>query len=109
FDGRVERVGVRQAPHDVGAHAHRTEDERQVAITGGDRALAGDHHVLPVDLLDGEVVVVAVHGHVEAHLAPAGTPVLQDGALEQTDHDLAGDRKSTRLNSSHVSISYAVF
>src|SRR5699024_12562047 len=30
-----------------------------------------------------------------------GVDVLQD--------DLAGDRKSTRLNSSHVSISYAVF
>src|SRR5438034_8830950 len=25
------------------------------------------------------------------------------------DHDLAGDRKSTRLNSSHTVISYAVF
>src|SRR5699024_9016077 len=88
--GRVERVGVRQAPHDVRAHAHRTGDERQVAITGGDCALAGDHHVLPVDPLDREVVVVAVHGHVEAHLAPASAPVLHDGALEQADHDLAG-------------------
>src|SRR6266480_5550323 len=36
-----------------------------------------------------------------------------DGLLlhvrEQIDHDLTADRKSTRLNSSHMSISYAVF
>src|SRR4051812_49826819 len=37
-----------------------------------------------------------------AHLAP-GTGHAQAGAEE------AGDRKSTRLNSSHMSISYAVF
>src|SRR3712207_7781667 len=29
--------------------------------------------------------------------------------LYQYDHDLARDRKSTRLNSSHANISYAVF
>src|SRR5207249_10434498 len=31
------------------------------------------------------------------------------GAAMATVHCLGGDRKSTRLNSSHVSISYAVF
>src|SRR5206468_9264014 len=30
-------------------------------------------------------------------------------AAEQHDHDRRGDRKSTRLNSSHDQISYAVF
>src|SRR6266704_4839412 len=38
----------------------------------------------------------------------AGYPVLAvDPRADR--HDRAGDRKSTRLNSSHVSISYAVF
>src|SRR6266403_5394054 len=48
--------------------------------------------------------------------APAGfllgALVDLDGAFEigaVFDHDARGDRKSTRLNSSHVEISYAVF
>src|SRR5438874_5263642 len=42
--------------------------------------------------------------------AEAGHPVVELRPLEVVD-DLAcgGDRKSTRLNSSHVEISYAVF
>src|SRR5699024_6298799 len=36
----------------------------------------------------------------------AGLPIISDGQLL---FQLNGDRKSTRLNSSHVSISYAVF
>src|SRR5690625_6353141 len=52
---------------------------------------------LDLDLpLPGPVVVVDLDG---ADLAPAG-------GLES---DVPGDRKSTRLNSSHVAISYAVF
>src|SRR5699024_11316338 len=35
--------------------------------------------------------------------------VAHDRALGQLRHGQAEDRKSTRLNSSHVSISYAVF
>src|SRR5215468_12175660 len=31
------------------------------------------------------------------------------GAPKGADHPRAGDRKSTRLNSSHITISYAVF
>src|SRR5690625_6612775 len=34
---------------------------------------------------------------------------LTHGDLRELDIDQAGDRKSTRLNSSHVAISYAVF
>src|SRR3712207_8419803 len=44
--------------------------------------------------------------------APLGSraPGGSRPALEQGDqHDEAGDRKSTRLNSSHANISYAVF
>src|SRR2546426_4837556 len=56
------------------------------------------------------------HGDVRAvrasrHPAPAGTcaAVSQDGACHRPGADHAGDRKSTRLNSSHLVISYAVF
>src|SRR3989442_8748141 len=46
-----------------------------------------------------------VHG--ERRVARA-RPLVGAGELEQAAH-CAGDRKSTRLNSSHVRISYAVF
>src|SRR5699024_11977504 len=47
-------------------------------------------------------------GTVSSIYVPEGGAVAQDGiVLELAGEDL--DRKSTRLNSSHVSISYAVF
>src|SRR5437868_8551136 len=64
---------------------------------------------------DAEVDVVAVleflrraRGHLVLGPGHVGTPSgLTRGAL--LDALFGGDRKSTRLNSSHVSISYAVF
>src|SRR5690606_40678653 len=54
---------------------------------------------------------LAVLRHVQAgdtlDLVTPGLLVLRN--LVQRDRDLGGDRKSTRLNSSHVKISYAVF
>src|SRR3712207_7155594 len=45
----------------------------------------------------------------EPHVAAQGVPVVHL-ALQQPRHRLQpGDRKSTRLNSSHANISYAVF
>src|SRR5262245_27569573 len=41
--------------------------------------------------------------------APAEGERDKGNAIEQAAHDLRGDRKSTRLNSSHLGISYAVF
>src|SRR5699024_12085679 len=50
---------------------------------------------------------------VEGRPDPAPVAQLHEGAGMVVGEDLAGgaliDRKSTRLNSSHVSISYAVF
>src|SRR5699024_65604 len=45
-----------------------------------------------------------VHEHPHRHHEPEET---EEG--RQVHHELLGDRKSTRLNSSHVSISYAVY
>src|SRR3712207_6974266 len=48
---------------------------------------------------------VRPHEHAEAELARLRDPALDVGHRPQ----LPGDRKSTRLNSSHANISYAVF
>src|SRR5699024_11962731 len=59
---------------------------------------AGAQRRLPAGVLDEELALLGlgVVGRQQVHL-----PLVHDVAL--------GDRKSTRLNSSHVSISYAVF
>src|SRR5690349_22546014 len=54
------------------------------------------------------------HGSVqdpEGRARHVAEPVLPRAVLrvQRADHPVAGDRKSTRLNSSHVEISYAVF
>src|SRR5690606_40445454 len=55
----------------------------------------------------------AVHHRVDHHEpAPGGDPAVGgplQGGPERSSQDHAVDRKSTRLNSSHVKISYAVF
>src|SRR5437773_2809656 len=52
-------------------------------------------------------------GHAAAAQGRAGADARQAGALEAADSDPGApqlrDRKSTRLNSSHITISYAVF
>src|SRR3989475_4625823 len=52
----------------------------------------------------GEILGLRVLGVVDEHPAPA-----VDVDVELTDQTLDRDRKSTRLNSSHSQISYAVF
>src|SRR5690625_4419722 len=68
-------------------------------------------------LVEDEVRVAAPGSEQGVLEAGAGDPLEVDGrddlvgvdvAAPQRDAD-AGDRKSTRLNSSHVAISYAVF
>src|SRR2546430_11944969 len=61
----------------------------------------------------------ALGAHLDRHLVggaahPPGAHLdhrlhLLEGALEDAEGLLLGDRKSTRLNSSHSQISYAVF
>src|SRR4051812_49687636 len=49
------------------------------------------------------------HGFERALLVPGDTPLLDPGELDDLLARSEEDRKSTRLNSSHMSISYAVF
>src|SRR2546430_14607094 len=67
------------------------------------------HDALPISLYDyGAEIAIAGHDHEYERFAPQ-TP---DGHLDTVRGIRAfvvGDRKSTRLNSSHSQISYAVF
>src|SRR5690625_7042801 len=50
------------------------------------------------------VEAIRRHGHLEADIYPVGKQASDSKLINQDT-----DRKSTRLNSSHVAISYAVF
>src|SRR3712207_8224891 len=72
------------------------------------RELAGEH-VVPLGVHaddDDRVQPVLVLG---GGGADADAPGLPQDALERLAAERAGDRKSTRLNSSHANNSYAVF
>src|SRR5207253_689358 len=58
--------------------------------------------------LPAEVDVPANRGQPAAHVGGLESDLSVD-VLQATPHIGAADRKSTRLNSSHVAISYAVF
>src|SRR3712207_8513996 len=57
------------------------------------------------DVLDGDSYIGAVGGRI---VLPDGT-LQEAGSIIWNDGTCLGDRKSTRLNSSHANISYAVF
>src|SRR3712207_7915774 len=62
------------------------------------------------DVRQPQVGLVAAADHGRAHLQRVRAAVAADQAhVGLTDGSAAGDRKSTRLNSSHANISYAVF
>src|SRR3712207_7985362 len=58
----------------------------------------------------GDVITESLSGHPEHGFVPFD-PLRAPNSLEarKAVHRLARDRKSTRLNSSHANISYAVF
>src|SRR5690606_40521866 len=71
------------------------------------RTLNRMHEVLPGARVDGEVLIDGNNLY-----GPGVDPVLvrrQVGMVFQRPNPFPTDRKSTRLNSSHVKISYAVF
>src|SRR3712207_8703935 len=67
------------------------------------------HDALPISAIEG--VAGSAHRRRAARIprarAPRGRP-QREGA-EESDRGVVLDRKSTRLNSSHANISYAVF
>src|SRR3712207_8926085 len=65
-------------------------------VHGDDLASPQRHHLAPLAVLDGFGGAQTVAGREDAVVGGGGAAALQD-------------RKSTRLNSSHANISYAVF
>src|SRR5437773_4307845 len=63
-----------------------------------------------VDLFLNPTLEVLAHllGHLGFEVPGPEEPEQSDQGMAQRIHD-GGDRKSTRLNSSHITISYAVF
>src|SRR5688500_19279674 len=59
--------------------------------------------------VDAEGQGFTAGGAMSSHRPPEPGPASLEAALVNAAHDLARDRKSTRLNSSHLVISYAVF
>src|SRR3712207_9201152 len=64
------------------------------------------HDALPISA----VVGVGVSGHDGVHVGADALDDVTPGGVGRVDAvAVGGDRKSTRLNSSHANISYAVF
>src|SRR5262245_11671082 len=66
----------------------------------------------PYTVAPGDVLLVQPASLDSPVRLPGDQPVLPDGTIQLGRYGrlpVAGDRKSTRLNSSHLGISYAVF
>src|SRR3712207_9118291 len=66
------------------------------------------HDALPIFEVKRELLSTIGDAVPDAHLATT-TSSLQVGAIAEASGHPSQDRKSTRLNSSHANISYAVF
>src|SRR5690606_39630222 len=87
-----------------------------ISVSGGsvDGFVQAAHSAftVPVEPGQGTGVAKAVLLRVARHVQPVNTPYKfppSDDLADKTLHGVQRDRKSTRLNSSHVKISYAVF
>src|SRR5207253_11218907 len=74
-----------------------------ISLNIGVRGLTGRYTPRSTVLLDGVPLAVAPYGQPQLSFAP-----ISLNNIESIDV-VRRDRKSTRLNSSHVAISYAVF
>src|SRR5438067_4762583 len=101
---RITRIARFFSPHDSLEPllaGHDVEADGVLELAQADRA---QPHRPSVGLLE---VVRAVHQAAEVHAVMEAEHVTR--LVRETGHMFGLDRKSTRLNSSHVSISYAVF
>src|SRR6266496_3203598 len=113
--GAADAIGVDLNVADVGVLAHRPAAAAEQLADGLQRRVAQDRlvavvspdveiGVLQVEQDVGRAVTFGVEGRDQRRGGQRPVAVLLSGVL-----DGLADRKSTRLNSSHVEISYAVF
>src|SRR5207249_9299652 len=81
----------------------------RVEIAAAARASARDPARIGIVAVTKTLPPDAVLAALAAGLGDIGENYVQEGRLKRLAIGRRGDRKSTRLNSSHVSISYAVF
>src|SRR5207248_7517470 len=101
--GRPRLVHLR---HAVNAHAAMLAAQQAPAPAPASVAAMGEPALPMSD--DVRKVVAEIVGALPAS-TPAPAPPPQSPLLAMLEHELRKDRKSTRLNSSHRTISYAVF
>src|SRR3712207_7371960 len=97
-DGRGEKV--------IGLALNLEEDNVGVIIAGDDTHIQEGNLVRRTERLASVPVGEGVLGRV---INALGVPLDGKGEIEAEDALPVEDRKSTRLNSSHANISYAVF
>src|SRR5688572_16421191 len=78
------------------------------AIPGVLKARFGSHEVINTIMLNF-IAIALVSYFTQYHYKVPGDPILQTSMIGEGAHIARLDRKSTRLNSSHSQISYAVF
>src|SRR5258707_15508099 len=67
------------------------------------------HDALPISPVGDHCEVKAIKSVFREHSVPVNSTKSMTGTECSRKTDLIADRKSTRLNSSHANISYAVF
>src|SRR5947209_8846228 len=101
FTGRLDRIGTMRQYQGLNGFLLRTESEHDCYGAGhaGTALSAGLGMAVGRDLRGGNEHVVVV----------AGDAAFTCGISYEALNNAKSDRKSTRLNSSHANISYAVF
>src|SRR5256885_11204442 len=94
------RGGARPPPEGGGSREH----EDSLPLGRGARRWLDEPFDVPAPIATGKELVQAELSHLLEHIGR-----LRDPPEEEDVEVLGQDRKSTRLNSSHLVISYAVF
>src|SRR5690625_1553894 len=107
MDQQLQKVDEQHSERRDEQQGHRQHFEKAMRLQGQNKLI---HHIdapwvvgAPVPLADHVVLPRALQKKVDTHL------MFSDGGLSLEQVAQRIDRKSTRLNSSHVAISYAVF
>src|SRR5438876_3749839 len=104
---RSPRIALGVSDSRVGPRSHFVPVCRDGRAAGP--ASAGRDDAARARIGDGAAAVALDRGRIRRDGHERGASVLCDSGEDLPEYLLSGDRKSTRLNSSHPSISYAVF